>query len=185
MEGFVYLLESNGLYKVGKTDDLTKRFAQYFYHNPFIAKIFVLVTQDPEGLENYFLHKFSNKRIDPVRDWFRLNSDDIQTFITYVEKQSSEHVYHPISRTRAQSENKEIISAIQLLLEQTESEINQSQIRAAMRSNGYSDERIRRTLADMEMKNLVIVRSGNKGAKLYRHLTPLALDSGDSPALPA
>lgn len=70
----VYLIhdESAGLYKIGKSRDIQKRFNQIRSHNP-VAKL--VWTSD--SVDEAYLHGvFKSKRV--FREWFRLENEDIE-----------------------------------------------------------------------------------------------------------
>lgn len=166
MNSYVYLIESNGLYKIGKTDNLTKRLSQYHSHNPHISRIFVLVTNNSDNLENYFLCKHAEKRIGN-NDWFELDEKDVSEFVFHQEEKSDQHKYKPIDRSVQKTNIQELQDEIMGFLKSANVEVNQGSLRSLMMEKGYSDKRTRAAIARIEAKNAVNVRLGPKGSKLY------------------
>jgi hypothetical protein len=72
----VYLLECRGLYKIGRTENLRKRFKSIQVGNPFSIRIAHLIfTGDYIKVEQALHTIFANKR---VRDeWFSLSVRDL------------------------------------------------------------------------------------------------------------
>lgn len=169
IEEFVYLLESNGLFKIGRTNDLTTRFSQYFSHNPFVARIIVLVTANSEALENHFLNIFSEKKVSITRDWYKLDPEDVKIFFQFSQGETINN-YRPINRSIISAKitnNDETIEAeIIDFVKQRDS--NQVTIIGEMHKRGYGGNRTRHILSSLERNNLIIVANGPKGSKIYK-----------------
>ena len=66
-----YIIESQGYYKIGRTDDMERRITEYNTHNPKYEVIHI-ISMDCES----FLHKhFESKRVR--FEWFDLLNEDI------------------------------------------------------------------------------------------------------------
>lgn len=77
--GFVYLLRSGKHYKIGRTNAAGRRLRELAIQLP--AKpdtVLVIETDDPEGIEQYWHQRFSEKR--QGGEWFALSSDDVRAF---------------------------------------------------------------------------------------------------------
>jgi hypothetical protein len=185
MAEFVYLIECKDLYKIGRTNDLTLRLIQYFTHNPYITKMHVLITQNSEELENYFLNLFAEKKAFGLSDWFALTDNEKNIFVNYQEGENQEYKYKPINRSKFSTSSKDEVKRNIILLLYEKSKISQSRIRAEMRNKGYGDMKIRNAISEMEAEGVITSEAGSKGAKLYRHLTQPAPDAGESAPLQA
>lgn len=77
--GRVYLIRSGDLYKIGKTDNPTRRYNEVQLVVPGkIEEIHVLETDDPTGIETYWHRRFASKR--RAGEWFELNDADVAAF---------------------------------------------------------------------------------------------------------
>ena len=75
--GYIYLIKSNNLYKIGRAKNLKSRIKTYQTENPFgIEVIFQKEVDDYIGTEKDLLTRFENKR--ERGEWFKLNNEDIQ-----------------------------------------------------------------------------------------------------------
>jgi len=84
IKGYVYLLRygSHGHdYKIGMTDQVARRHSQISATFPGDLRIVhVIETDDPAGIERYWLQRFEDKRVDNKKEIFRLAADDIAAF---------------------------------------------------------------------------------------------------------
>lgn len=80
--GYVYLLDYNGIYKIGMTKNIIKRFN--FFKNTLPGNVKLLdyiVTIHYKDLERCLHKKFKKKLFTKFdREWFRLNENDILFF---------------------------------------------------------------------------------------------------------
>ncbi len=76
MSGCVYILECQGLYKIGKTTNLKARLLAIQAMNPFPLKVIHVIPSERYGIVEKALHKiFSSKRLGG--EWFELSSEEI------------------------------------------------------------------------------------------------------------
>lgn len=77
--GEVYLFKSGGFYKIGRTKDTVRRGSELRTQLPERSNmIHTVKTDDPSGVEAYWLRRFDSKRKEG--EWFKLNSADIKAF---------------------------------------------------------------------------------------------------------
>lgn len=80
MEGYIYIgQDQNGLFKIGMTNDYSKRLKQIQNMNPNFGFFCVIPVDDPRGTEKILHSRFASKRM--VGEWFQLSADDIQAII--------------------------------------------------------------------------------------------------------
>lgn len=77
-KGYVYLIRSLDMYKIGKASDLEARMKTYRTENPHGLEMVAASGQviDPSALERSLLERFAGKSV--VGEWHRLEADDVE-----------------------------------------------------------------------------------------------------------
>lgn len=79
VKGFIYLLWSGKKYKLGRTNAVGRRLRELAIQLPEKPNlVHVIETDDPEGIENYWHHRFAEKR--QGGEWFSLSREDVKAF---------------------------------------------------------------------------------------------------------
>ena len=74
--GYVYLIKSGEYHKIGLTRRDPRTRLKEITTPEGVSLIYVIETNDPEGLEQFLHNEFKDKRSN--REWFKLNEEDIQ-----------------------------------------------------------------------------------------------------------
>ncbi len=79
IKGFVYLLRSGKNFKLGRTNAAGRRLRELAIQLPQKPDtVHVIETDDPEGIEEYWHHRFAEKRRGG--EWFTLSPEDVRAF---------------------------------------------------------------------------------------------------------
>ncbi len=79
VRGHVYLFRSGKLYKVGRTNNVKRRWQEMATQVPGeLTMIHSIKTDDPEGIEKYWHLRFAERRAK--REWFQLTAADVIAF---------------------------------------------------------------------------------------------------------
>lgn len=73
--GYVYVLESRGLYKIGRTNDLTRRLNEHLTAAPDARYVHTIRSENERALEKELHGLFAAKRV--TREWFALTRNDL------------------------------------------------------------------------------------------------------------
>lgn len=85
IDGYVYLIHSQGKYKIGKTKDPKSRMKGYTAENPHGFEVIEMFKCKSYSKQEKEMHKiFQDKRIGN-REWFNLDDKDVDKFKTLAE----------------------------------------------------------------------------------------------------
>ena len=80
IKGYVYMLRSARRYKIGKSNDPSRRYREVKLELPDEThQVHTIATDDPSGIETYWHARFANKRIRNT-EFFELDSQDVAAF---------------------------------------------------------------------------------------------------------
>jgi len=78
---YLYIIENNGLYKIGYSSNWRKRYKAYQTHLGFVNISYLTKQINSFKLEGELHQMFSDKRV--TGEWFKLNSSDLLKAISY------------------------------------------------------------------------------------------------------
>jgi len=77
--GFVYLIKSGRHYKIGHSNDPSRRAYEIRLRMPeSVTEVHRIETDDPAGVEAYWHRRFADRRAEG--EWFKLSSGDVKVF---------------------------------------------------------------------------------------------------------
>lgn len=80
-KGDVYLLKSGNYYKIGRSENLERRFREIRTTMPEEVTVEHWIrTDDPPGIEAYWHRRFKERRAREKSEWFRLTVADVRAF---------------------------------------------------------------------------------------------------------
>ena len=80
-QDYLYIIENNGLYKIGYSSNWKKRYKSYKTHLGSVNLIYLTKQDNCFDLENYLHSLFLSKR--KSGEWFNLNDDELFEAISY------------------------------------------------------------------------------------------------------
>lgn len=88
---FTYIMKSQDLYKIGKSNDVESRLKCFKIGNPFIE----LITKYEGNLEGRLHDKFKDKRV--TGEWFRLDESDLRDADEFIKSMPIKTYYQELT----------------------------------------------------------------------------------------
>jgi hypothetical protein len=80
VKGYVYMLRSGRRYKIGKSNDPSRRFREVRLELPDeTSQVHAIATDDPSGIEAYWHQRFTQKRVRNT-EFFSLSAEEVRAF---------------------------------------------------------------------------------------------------------
>lgn len=112
---YTYIIESQGLHKIGKTGNLEKRYKGIETNNP----IFQVVREIEGDIEKLLHNTMKEKHVK--LEWYKLNEEDIKLIDTIIESHKSTYIGTPNKEQKKKGLNTavdiKILSCIQKMAE--------------------------------------------------------------------
>ena len=84
-QGFIYIIECQGKFKIGRAKNIESRFKRYITENPYeVNLLFSYKVDDYINIETKIHNKFKNQNIHG--EWFNLSDDDKGWIKNYVKQ---------------------------------------------------------------------------------------------------
>lgn len=97
--GFVYVMESNGLYKIGRCEKVERRMRQYKTTNPSFKLVHIFPVTDDVKAEKKLLDFFKPNRV--TGEWHKLENVDFAAIYDLID----EFLAHDPDRIALEKEN--------------------------------------------------------------------------------
>lgn len=142
---YTYIIESQGLHKIGKAEDINNRMADYRTHNP----VFNLLRTIAGDYEKELHKKFNKKRSH--LEWYNLNDGDVEK----IDKEYQTIVPEKIEKQRTE---KVLLQVIEKYLEYNTNEfyLNVKRKEELVGITGLKFNTISQCLTRLVKKNLLI-----------------------------
>jgi hypothetical protein len=88
MSGYIYVLKSLCLYKIGKAKDFQKRLITYKTHNPHGIEVIIAVrVRHYDRIERNIHKRYKDKRF--IGEWFNLSENDVLEIKSFLNERNN------------------------------------------------------------------------------------------------